>query len=183
MDADSYLKHWERNRVWEHLQWPKHQQRLRRCAELTTGNRVLDVGCAFGHSTVIMYDFRRATWSGLDWSERAILKARAQFPQFQWHWAGEAGKLSALRWEFDSLVCSEVLEHVEDDRAFVDSVLPLALRVAVFTTPTRRVSDPGHLRIYDEKSLARLFDGRRFELMREEPFFYVTVRTGNGANG
>lgn len=175
MEADQYLNHWIKNQVWTHLQWPKHQTRLRRCSELVEGSRFLDVGCAFGHSTRIMAGFRQGIWAGLDFSVRAVNHANTLFPDGRWIYAQTSKHLASLGPQWDSIVCSEVIEHVENPIEFVTAIMALARLRAVFTTPTIRVKDPGHLRIYNAESLALLFLPWRHEILREEPFFYIVV--------
>lgn len=179
MDATQYLEHWKRRKVWTHLKYPKHQQRLKRCAELVEGEKFLDVGCAFGHSTEIMAGFRAGEWAGLDFCEEAITKAAELFPNRTWWFVKNLAENlppSLIVYKYDSIVCSEVIEHVAEDREFVRSVIGLAKRRAVFTTPDRRVADPGHLRIHTRESLETLFSGYDFEILHEPPFFYIVAR-------
>jgi hypothetical protein len=41
------------------------------------------------------------------------------------------------------------------------------------TTPNEEVSDPGHLRLYDENKLHALFDGYEINVFKEDTFFYI----------
>jgi len=176
MNATDYLeKHWEPRAVWTHLKWPKHQARLKKCAELVEGLSFCDVGCAFGHSTQIMAGFRPGDWAGLEFSKPAIIKAATLFPSMRWIYLNTAKELPNLAKQFDSVVCSEVLEHVDADAEFAKVVVEMARRKAVFTTPTIKVSDPGHLRVYDLGALEKLFKAWKHKIIREGPFFYIVV--------
>ena len=78
--------------------------------------------------------------------------------------------------QFDGVVCSEVIEHVEKDQELVNGLIAITKKVLVITTPDREVNDPGHLRVYDKGMLEALFCGQRFKIHRIKPFFYVVVR-------
>jgi len=190
MNAKQYIEtHWRPNKVWNNLLAEKHQTRLRRCAELCLPNRenpdgseFIDVGCAFGHSTDHMARFRPATWTGMDFDEGAVLEARRRFPQYPFFYAPDHDMLAATRGRtFDSVVCSEVIEHVEDDAAFVRGLLLLARRRVVITTPNVRVKDPGHLRAYTRETLAKLLEGTgRVRILSEGRFFYAVIDFRSG---
>jgi len=52
MEAKDYLvNHWIKNKIWTHLEWPKHQDRLRKCTSYLEGGKSIDIGCGLGHST------------------------------------------------------------------------------------------------------------------------------------
>ncbi len=42
----------------------------------------------------------------------------------------------------------------------------------------KRLEDPGHLRLYSERSLARLLAGLKFRIERAGRFFYVVIVIG-----
>jgi 2-polyprenyl-3-methyl-5-hydroxy-6-metoxy-1,4-benzoquinol methylase len=176
MNAEQYLSaHWGPHQVWTHLKNKKHQVRLRRCAELTAGETICDVGCAYGHSTEIMAGFRPGLWAGLEFFLPAVGKARELFPKRDWLYASAIEGLIEYYGKFDSVVCSEVMEHVANDGLLINLVVGMARKRAVFTTPTIKVKDPGHLRVYTEASLRELFKGHKFEILTEHPFFFIVV--------
>lgn len=180
MDAEAYItRHWIPNRIWTHLAWPRHQERLRRCAEaLPASGKFLDVGCACGHSTEIMRGFRPAAfWFGADFSKTAITHARSLFPAIGFYTLACPADFVRLG-PFDGVVCSEVLEHSPDDTALAEALLNITAGTLVVTTPWVKVSDPGHLRIYTEKSLRALFETPwepgKIQVEMKEKFFYLT---------
>lgn len=181
MNATEYMVHWSTKKVWNNLLSAKHQARLRRCAELTFGGEVVDVGCAYGHSTDHMAHFRPAKWAGMDFDEGAVGEARKLFPQYEFFFSGDYDMFAATSGRtFDSVVCSEVIEHVPEDALFIQGLVKLARRRIVVTTPNVRVKDPGHLRCHTTESLNKLFAGHRFRILSEGRFFYVVIDLPNG---
>lgn len=175
MDADKYFDHWAGHKVWRNLKNPKHQRRFDILARHLEGETFADVGCGFGHSTAELKARKPGAWTGIDFTARGIEQAREHFPDLPFLFmldfkaAGQAGP-------FDFVVCSEILEHVEDDQAAADALLKMTKRLLVISTPNKRVIDPGHLRIYTDKTLDRLFSNARANLIFEDgPFFYVEV--------
>lgn len=195
MNADQYIDHWLKNRVWTHLLWPKHQRRFARIASFLKGDSVLDVGCAFGHSVHqirLKYEergFKGIEYSGIDFSDRAIVQAKLSFPAqrfgYQFLYYPDVASLRAFKtFSVDSIVCSEVIEHVENDFELVAELVRIARERVVLTTPDQRVSDPGHLRLYTEAMIRELFDRVKrerptvnfdYSIIRESPFFYIVV--------
>lgn len=185
MNASEYLRHWKSKKVWTHLEWPKHQTRFREIATHLAGETAIDVGSVYGHST---YQLSKLTpsikWSGLDFVKEAIDDAPKFFPQFEFFYAPDhdLGKLFGKR-KFDSVVCSEVIEHVPDQISLLKGLHEIALMRIVLTTPNIRVSDPGHLRLHNHLSLVRLLRdafpdlvvGQNIMILEKTPFFYIVI--------
>jgi 2-polyprenyl-3-methyl-5-hydroxy-6-metoxy-1,4-benzoquinol methylase len=78
------------------------------------------------------------------------------------------------------VVCSEVIEHVEDPLDFVKVLGEITAPggALVVTTPNRPVNDPGHLRVFSREMLDALFAGRgvNYEIKSEGRFWYVVAR-------
>jgi hypothetical protein len=111
----------------------------------------------------------------MDFSESGIAKARALWPLIKFHYVPHCEAVNFVG-RFDSVVCSEVLEHVNDDEGLVEALMGITDKVLLITTPCRRVDDPGHIRIYTRDTLSQLFDGYSFAISEEEPFFYAVVK-------
>jgi len=180
MDAKTYLEsHWMKKQVWTRLQVPMHQERLRKCAEAVGGGKkFVDVGCGLGHSTAIMKGFCPGDWTGIDFGESAVIEARKLFPDIRFLYCLRTADIPEGGW--DGVVCSEVIEHVEDPADFVGTLLNITAAggVLALTTPNRPVSDPGHVRVYTRPMLEELFDGfpGTVEIKSEGRFWYVTAR-------
>lgn len=175
MTAEEYLKgHWIRKKIYTHNTNPKHKDRFNFCASNLVGEKFIDVGCACGHSTHMLNTLHPGNWAGLDFAEIAIKMAREEFPQYTFYYFPDYNYSSKIG-IYDSVVCSEVLEHVEDDKRFVDELMKITKYRALFTTPNRRVNDPGHMRIHTEESLMKLFNGYKVKVESKNIFFLVTV--------
>ena len=185
MDAEDYItKHWNVHRVWRVLENPKHQERFNQLAARLTPNRIeggappvfYDVGCATGHSTVELAKRVPGKWVGIDFSKTAIEGAKKNFPALQFEYLKTPADLCQLP-PADGIVCSEVIEHVEADavlvRALLQSTCPGG--VVVISTPNKKVNDPGHLRVYTEKSIRVLFPRENpAQIDTVPPFFYIS---------
>ena len=121
-------------------------------AELAAGQSVLDVGCGSGEGLRVLAS--RATYAlGIDLDERlrrpdvtVEIKSVADMPDKS----------------FDVVVCLDVIEHVEADRAFVAELFRVARKAVFVTTPNYAISfnrNPYHVREYTPREFERLFDG------------------------
>jgi len=116
--------------------------------------RVLDYGCMDGVFTIRLQQLG-AQAVGYDISPAAIAQAEkfrgsSEQPTFTTVPPGPG--------QFDIVYCNEVLEHVDDDRAFVGTLMRFLAPggVLVGTTPVGRFFwDPDHKRLYDEELLER----------------------------
>ena len=175
MRAEEYLKHWEKIKGWTHYTWPKHRRRFTQISVRLAGDSCIDVGCGLGHSTKILAGLYKAKWTGLEFSESVVERARKIFPKIPFICAESYDLATICGREYDSVVCSEVIEHVEDDRSFIKEVIKIANIRAVFTTPNRIIDDPGHLRLYTEEMLGDLFAGYKHAVKSVGGYFYIGV--------
>lgn len=83
---------------------------------------ILDVGCGPGWFTDNLA--RHGTVTGLDLSEEAINMARSRFPKVTFM-AGNVYEVRLPEAHFDVVVSQEVLDHVEDQSAFISRVAGL----------------------------------------------------------
>lgn len=177
MEAAEYVKeHWEQRQVWNVLAAPKHQERLKHCTSyFLQGGTYCDVGCAYGHSTAIMAGhiggLRR--WTGVDFAD-TVAKVREFFPRLRALYVPSIDKLAAVVGQYDYVVCSEVIEHVEDDILLCQQLKAITRKRLVITTPAVNVSDPGHLRLYTESMLLDACPDSTVE--RRDRFYYLTWR-------
>lgn len=176
MDAEHYIvEHWDKGGIWTHLSKARHQKRLKKCASYLEGSRFLEVGCAFGHSTNYLKTFRPGDWTGIDFSETAIRRARELFPDIRFYYSKDFN-FFPICGKFDSVICSEVIEHVIDEKGLVLELIRVTEKLLVLTTPLKKVSDPGHIRVYNEVALSELFEPYNVEIERDYPLFYLILR-------
>lgn len=175
MDVETYIEHWEKNRIWTHLEWPRHQARLKECASHLKGKRLADIGCAFGHSTYYLNKFRKGDWTGVDFSRKAIINSIKNFPNFRFIFLNSITDLDSIGF-YDSVICSEVIEHVKDDRLLLNKLLEITEKILVITTPCVWVKSVAHLRLYDKGMLEKLFRGINYEIYKKGPFWYGIIR-------
>ena len=182
MNAEEYAEHWDRNKIWLHYRMPRHQKRFRTIASALRGGEgrtFADIGCVFGHSTHKLKALVGGEWMGIDFSELAIARAREAFPAIDFRFIENIDGLRHLP-QFDGVVCSEVIEHLEDDALLVEGLVAMTRRVLVVTTPCVAVKSVNHLRLYDEKSLAELFgEYSGIRIAKAPPFFYAVMRKPN----
>jgi len=174
MTADEFLTQWKKGKVWEHLSRPIHQKRLNWCADQCLGETFLDVGCALGHSTAIMKSRHPGAWTGIDFTTKGIEEARELFPDIPFQAMDDIAEVEELCW-FDSVICSEVIEHVPDPEALLSAMATIAAKRIIITTPTRDAQDPGHVRLYDLATLEALVKDYAHTIEMDENFFYVVI--------
>jgi 2-polyprenyl-3-methyl-5-hydroxy-6-metoxy-1,4-benzoquinol methylase len=135
-----------------HLLW---RQRVLLRRYRPEGKRVLDFGCMDGVFTIRLQQLG-AEAVGYDVSPAAIAQAE------KFRGAGVHPTFTTVPpgpGQFDLVYCSEVLEHVSDDVAFVGELVALLAPggLVVGTTPVGRFFwDPDHKRTYDQVGLERV---------------------------
>ena len=182
MNAKQYLlDHWIKNKIWTHLEWPKHQKRLSQCASHLSGSTFCDVGCGLGHSTEIMGRYKKGKWHGIEFFKEAVKKATELFPDIKFYYCDNNTFDMSLStgMVFDGVICSEVIEHVEKPVLLVKNLWKITAKRMVLTTPGKYVNDPGHLRVYTKQMLQSLMvkaGVEKFTIMLDDPFWYIVGR-------
>jgi 2-polyprenyl-3-methyl-5-hydroxy-6-metoxy-1,4-benzoquinol methylase len=163
--ADEYDRQY---RVWAERQGPRALDREWRLTHLLwrqrallrryppEGNRVLDFGCMDGIFTITLQQLGGEA-VGYDISPAAIAQAKTfrgptARPVFTTVPPGPG--------QFDTIYCSEVIEHVADDSALIGELVGYLAPggSVVGTTPVGDYfGDPDHKRSYDEIMLKRAF--------------------------
>ncbi len=129
LDSGAYDEQW--SRLADFLRYNPGARHRRRLVLLALEHHaagaatVLDVGCGLGETIAFLSDhLDGASFTGVDLSPLAIASCREHFPEHQWAVADiVAGELAG---SFDAIVCSELLEHLDDpERALVRIVRAL----------------------------------------------------------
>ncbi len=110
----------------------------RRVVELLEPHRfetVLDVGCGEGFLARVLLDaFPGIRLAGVDASEGAIEEARARCPEASFR-VERVEALAEAGERYDLVVCSEVLEHLDEPREALASLAQLSKKYALLTVP------------------------------------------------
>jgi len=120
------------------------------------GRRVLEVGCGSGSFAHLLLDQSKLDYHGYDFSEVAVRKARARTGRPELFSVAQAGDGTMQRHEHDTVVCLEVLEHIENDLEVVESWKPGVQ--CVCSVPN--FDQPDHVRFFrTEDEVLRRYEG------------------------
>jgi len=92
--------------------------------ELAEGDRVIDLGCGMGFYLMVIDRLRRVQLFGLDQERDRLLRAQTEVERARLL-EGDILTLPFDAESFDKILLSEVLEHIEDDGAALDSIFRL----------------------------------------------------------
>lgn len=109
---DSFVSEFGEFNPFKEQGWTTIRNRFEEMVQPKPGSRILDVGCGTGMSRQLYIRFA-SSYVGVDLSERAIAKAKADFPQSEWHVA-DACALPFADDSFDLVTFSSVLHHIPD---------------------------------------------------------------------
>ena len=142
---NTYMEnHWQYH---NHLDHERHQNRIKFTGQFCRG-KTLDVGCANGFSTQLMAEHNLgAVFHGAEATDWGYSQACMTYPGLEFTKAyGE--NLPFADDEFDTVLMSEIIEHVYDPRLLVDEGWRVAKRQIIVTTPTQNHPDPDHKRFF-----------------------------------
>lgn len=81
--------------------------------------RVLEVGCGSGALAQLVMERTHAAYEGFDFSANAVRKARARTARPEAFAVADATDPASYRRDYDAIVCTEVLEHIGQDKAAI----------------------------------------------------------------
>ncbi|HET8798811.1 MAG TPA: methyltransferase domain-containing protein, partial [Thermoanaerobaculia bacterium] len=157
------------------------------------GNRVLEVGAGIGNMTRVLYGRDLIVATDLELPYLHILRNRfSRSPTIEVERLdlNSDACLDLKRYEFDTVVCLNVLEHVEDHEGALQrlyEILQPGGRLALFVPADQKLfgeidRQVGHFRRYSREELQRLIEAAGFTTMKMR---YVNVfgRFGWWLNG
>ncbi|MGI6484214.1 MAG: class I SAM-dependent methyltransferase [Candidatus Dojkabacteria bacterium] len=143
---------------------------LEKIEKLPKGSKILDIGCAEGFTIKELFDIfgKKYEYTGVDLSETRIEKAKElKLPNTEF--IVSTGEDMPLKNNtFDCVLSSQVLEHVEDENAFlseinrvlklggifeIDTVFKKKWAWYFYRSPMGWALDPTHLREYADISV------------------------------
>jgi len=130
---------------------------------------ILDLGCGDGRSVAIWSILGNAT--GIDLSTRAMEKARKLFPHLKFS-SGDATKTTFEPASFNVIISQEVLEHIEDQRAYIEECYRLLLPggYLILTTPNKFYFDRLRGGNYSQQPIEKILTADELRLLVIEFF-------------
>jgi SAM-dependent methyltransferase len=136
------------------------------------GQKIIDVGC--GSGLLLQYLPKNLTLTGADFSEGNIKKAKEKNPHVTFFKANLDDMISWKNYSnlFDSVLCSEVVEHIKDDKIAMDILFSLVKPngVLILTVPAFKFLlskfdiQEGHYRRYSKKDICDLVEKAGFKI-------------------
>lgn len=88
--------------------------------ESNKGTRILDLGCGIGYYCELLSNFG-AELIGCDLDYNAVFMAKELYPAYLFS-INDAAHLPYIAGSFDKVLCSEVLEHIENDATVIREI-------------------------------------------------------------
>ncbi|MGH7246141.1 MAG: class I SAM-dependent methyltransferase [Candidatus Levyibacteriota bacterium] len=153
-----------------------------------TPRKILDVGCASGwFLSNIAKKYPKAKCFGIDIYKEAVLYGKKRYPKMSFRQA-DGHRIPFANNSFDLVICTEVLEHVENPNQMLleikrvlsekgVAIIELDSASILFTTVwflwTKihgKVWKHAHLHSFNPKKLERLLKNSGFEIKRKQTF-------------
>ena len=104
--------------------------------------QILEVGCGTGGFAHLLFETSNVAYHGFDFSSEAVRQARARTGRIDTFEVADATRAESYQHGFDTIVCTEVLEHVETvqwKRAFTEASIRQVVRGRVSLVKMARV--------------------------------------------
>jgi len=144
---------------------PIHQRLLKAyiAAKPLVGGNLLEVGCGEGRGVQVLMD-QVASYHGVDKIGKVIESLREEFPEATFEQAVIPPLKTIASKAYDSVVSFQVIEHIEDDRLFLEEIYRVLKPggKAIISTPNidhTLSRNPWHIREYTPDQLKTLCEG------------------------
>ena len=144
---------WARLGGFHQTQWFAQAQVGHYGIDMTFAGSLCDFGCGAGDAfPVYSRAFPSATLIGVDFAADGIELAKQRYGKLAQFVCGDIAQVPVV----DVIVCSNVIEHIEDDVALARQLLQRCARLLVVVPYRERDLISEHLRSYDEHSFDAL---------------------------
>jgi len=128
--------------------WLHHQHvaRYEWAAGYCGGRRVLDAACGIGYGSALLRDRGAREVDAFDLSGNAIAEAQRSYPREGVRFSiGDAARLPVPDRHYDVFVSLETIEHIRDDRGYLEEARRVLAPGGTFlcSTPNRALLNPG----------------------------------------
>jgi SAM-dependent methyltransferase len=139
-----------------------------------------DIGCGNGKLLDYIHKkIKNITYFGTDLSDTGLAQCQKKFPDGTFAHQDLSQVSNPFLNPVDLAICSEVIEHLEDDRTALES-LSLMCRYLIITVPSGPVDEMargmGHYRHYTASELSRKLNDAGFDVLYQKtwggPFSY-----------
>jgi len=177
---------------------------------IKSGFKILDIGCGEGRHTGAVYEYEGVIAVGADINFKDLLKARERL---QFHdeigahgggaWNLSVADITRLPFKnntFDIVICSEVLEHVPEEKKAAREIIRILKpggdlvvsvprywpeKICWFLSTEYHSVEHGHIRIYKTRKLVRLLEkegvkkwGFHFAHSLHSPYWWLKCLVG-----
>lgn len=147
-------------RFHNHLHFPRHTARIQYTAEFLKG-RSVEIGCADGTSTNIMYQHLKklgktdVVLEGIEPTHWGFSQAVKNHPHL--HFTKAMGEQLPFKdGEFTTVLCAEVIEHCLNPEIFIKEAARVCKSRLIVTTPSQWHDDPDHRRFFTPITISKL---------------------------
>lgn len=132
--------------------------------------KILDAGCGEGFTLQSLYELKIGkTLEGIDFSKEAIEIGKKQYPHLNIK-TGDIYNLPYKDNSFDLVICTEVLEHLENPQNAINELKRVSSKYILFTVPNEpwwmlfnftkwgRQKEIGHINHWSSSSFRKLLE-------------------------